>query len=144
MRQLWVINHNMSNSSCRHAILLPVEWHVRLAWDHPFRISLKTLYDAFLAPLGPTKAQLYANVFTWWRHATTHAASAAAQPHSGLQASTTQLLPPKLHGAHDSWVQEQVNKIFPPLKAMTLPLSSTAFQTGMEQLCSDLAAQHAT
>ena len=92
---------NMSNSSCRHGILLPVEWHMRLAWDHPFGISLKALYDMFLTPLAPAEAQLYIDIFTWWRHAATHAALAAAQPHSGLQALTTQLLPPKLCGAHD-------------------------------------------
>ena len=102
------------------------------------------LYDAFLAPLGPIKAQPYANIFTWWRHATMHVASASAQAHSGLKASTTQLLPPKLYGACDNWAQEQAEKIFTPLHAMMLPLSSTAFQMGMEQLRSDLAAQHAT
>ena len=106
---------NMSNSSCRWGILLPVEWHARLAWDHPFGISLKTLYNMFLAPLAPAKAQLYINVFTWWRHAATHAALAAAWPCSGLQASTTQLLPPELCGAHDGWAQEQADKIFAPL-----------------------------
>ena len=73
-----------------------------------------------------------------------HVASASAQAHSGLKASTTQLLPPKLYGACDNWAQEQAEKIFTPLHAMMLPLSSTAFQTGMEQLRSDLAAQHAT
>ena len=58
--------------------------------------------------------------------------------------ATTQLLPPgELHGARDGWAQEQAKKIFAPLHAMTLPLSSAAFQTGMDQLHSDLAAQHA-
>ena len=117
---------------------------MRFAQDYPFGISLKAFYNAFLAPLGPVEAQPYANVFTWWRHAAMHAASAGAQACSGLQASTTQLLPPELHGAHDSWAHEQAKKIFTPLCAMTLTLSSAAFQTGMEQLCSDLAAQHAT
>ena len=133
----------MSNSSCRQAILLPVKWHVRFAQDYPFGISLKAFYDSFLAPLSPAEAQPYANVFTWWRYAATHAVSAGAQARSGLQTSTTQLLPPELHGAHDGWVQEQAEKIFSPLHATTLPLSSTAFQTRMEQLCSDLVAQHA-
>ena len=63
---------NMSNSSCRRAILLPVEWHTRLAQNHPFSISLKAFYDLFLAPLSPAEAQPYANVFIWWRHATMH------------------------------------------------------------------------
>ena len=135
---------NMSSMPCRHTILLPVEWHVRLAWDYPFGISLKAFYDAFLAPLGPTEALPYANIFIWWRHAATHVASAAAWPCSGLQAPTTQLLPPKLYGAHDGWAQEQAEKIFAPLHAMTLLLSSAAFQTGMEQLQLDLAAQHTT
>ena len=117
---------------------------MRFAQDYPFGISLKAFYDAFLAPLGPVKAQPYADIFTWWRHATTHAVPAGAQACSGLQVSTTQLLPPELHGAHDGWAQEQAKKIFAPLHAMMLPLSSAAFQTGMEQLCSDLEAQHAT
>ena len=136
---------NMSNSSCRRAILLPVEWHARLARDHPFGVGLKTFYDSFLAPLSPVEAQPFADVFIWWRHAATRAASAGTWARSGLQASTTtQLLPLELRGAHDGWAQEQAEKIFGPLCAMTLPLSSVAFQTGMEQLRSDLAAQHAT
>ena len=97
----------------------------------------------FLAPLSPAEAQLYANVFAWWRHAATQAVLAGAQACSGLQTSTTQLLPPELCGAHDGWVQEQAKKIFGPLHAMTLPLSSATFQTGMEQLQhSNLVAQH--
>ena len=135
---------NMSSSSCRQALLLPVEWHMRFAQDYPFEIGLKVFYDAFLAPLGPVEAQPYTDIFTWWRHAATHAVSAGAWAHLGLPLSTTQLLPPELHGAHDSWVQEQAEKIFTPLHATMLPLSSAAFQTGMEHLHSDLAAQHAT
>ena len=71
-------------------------------------------------------------------------ALAGAQACSGLQTSTTQLLPlPELWGAHDRWAQEQAEKIFGPLHATLLLLSSVAFQTGMEQLHSNLAAQHA-
>ena len=125
---------NMLSSSCRQAILLPVEWHVRFTQDYPFGISLKAFYNAFLAPLSPVEAQPYANVFTWWRHAAMHAASAGAQACLGLQALATQLLPPELRGAHDGWAQEQADKILAPLHAMMLPLSSAAFQTGMEQL----------
>ena len=125
---------NMLSSSYRRAILLPVEWHVRFAQDYPFGISIKAFYNAFLAPLGPVEEQPYADVFIWWRHAAMHAASADAWARSGLQASTTQLLPPELHGAHDGWAQEQAEKIFAPLRAMMLLLSSVAFQTGMEQL----------
>ena len=73
-----------------------------------------------------------------------HATLAGVWACSGLQTSITQLLPPELHGAHDGWAQEQAKKIFSPLHVTTLPLSSTAFQTGMEQLHSDLAVQHAT
>ena len=134
---------NMSNSSCRCAILLPVKWHTRLVQNHPFGIGLKAFYDSFLTPLSPAEVQPYADVFIWWRHAATHAASAGARARSGLQTSTTQLLPPELRGAHDRWAQEQAKKIFGPLHATSLPLSSAAFQTGMEQLRSNLAAQHA-
>ena len=98
----------------------------------------------FLAPLGPVEAQPYTDVFTWWRHAATRMALASARAHSGLQVLTTQLLPPELCGAHDGWAQEQAKKILAHLHATMLPLSSTAFQTGMEQLQSDIAAQHAT
>ena len=127
-------------------ILLLVKWHMRFTCDYPFGISLKAFYDVFLAPLGPAKAQPYSDIFTWWRHATTCAVLAGAQACSGLQhqVPTTQLLLPELHGAHDGWVQEQAKKFFAPLHTMTLPLSSIAFQTGMDQLHSDLAAQHAT
>ena len=117
---------------------------MRLTQDYPFGVSLKAFYDAFLAPLGPVEAQPYSNIFAWWRHATTLAALAGAWDHSGLQVSTTQLLSPKLCGAQDGWVQEQAKKIvLAPLHAMTLPLSSITFQTGMDQLHCDLAAQHA-
>ena len=133
----------MSNSSCRRAVLLPVEWHIRLTQGYPFGIGLKAFYDSFLAPLTLAEAQPYADVFAWWRHAATRAASAGAWARLGLQASTTQLLPPELWGAHNGWAQEQVKKLFGPLRATTLPLlSSAAFQTGMEQLRSDLAAHH--
>ena len=135
---------NMSNLSCRHGILLPVKWHAKLARDHPFGVSLKTFYDSFLTPLSPAEVQPFANVFVWWRHAAMHAALTGTRARSGLQTSTTQLVPPELWGAHDGWAQEQAEKIFGPLCATTLPLSSTAFQTGMEQLHSDLVAQHAT
>ena len=135
---------NMSNSSCWQGILLPVEWHARLARDHPFGIGLKAFYDSFLAPLSPAEVQPFANVFIWWRHAATRTASAGTQARSGLQTLTAQLLPPELRGGHDGWAQEQAEKIFGPLHAMTLPLSSTAFQAVMEQLRTDLATQHAT
>ena len=135
---------NMSNSSCWRGILLPVKWHARLARDHPFSIGLKAFYDLFLAPLSPAEAQPFANVFVWWRHAATRAALAGTRARSGLQTPTTQLVPPELQGARDRWAQEQAEKIFCPLRATILPLSSAAFHTGMEQLRSDLAAQHAT
>ena len=135
---------NMSNSSCRRAILLPVEWHTRLAQKHPFRVGLKAFYDSYLPPLSPAEVQPYANIFTWWRHAAMHVASVGAWARSGLQTATTQLLPPELCGAHYRWAQEQAEKIFGPLHATSLLLSSIAFQTGMEQLCSNLAVQHAS
>ena len=56
---------NMLSSSCRQANLLLVKWHIRFAHDYPFGISLKAFYDAFLAPLGPAKAQPYSNIFAW-------------------------------------------------------------------------------
>ena len=72
------------------------------------------------------------------------AASAGAWAHSCLQVSTTQLLLLELCGAHDGWTQEQAEKVFAPLHAMTLPLSSITFQTGIDQLHSDLAASMPT
>ena len=72
-----------------------------------------------------------------------HMASAGAGACLGLQASTTQLLPLELRGARDGWAQEHAEKIFGPLHATLLPLSSATFQTRMEQLCANLVAQHA-
>ena len=96
----------MTNSAGKQAILLPVQWHARLTWDYPFGVALKTFYNLFLAPLNLAKAQPYTNIFTWWRHATMHAALASTQAHLGRQVFTTQLLPPKVHGTHNGWVQE--------------------------------------
>ena len=134
----------MTNSACKQAILLPVEWHVRLAHDYPFGVSLKMFYDVFLAPLSLAEAQPYSDIYIWWRHASTCTASASAQACSGLQVSTTQLrLLPKLHGAHDGWAQEQAERILMPLHSVAHPLSSATFQTSMDQLHLDLAAPHA-
>ena len=48
----------MMNSACKKwAILLPVEWHARLAQDYPFGVALKTFYNVFLAPLSPAEVQ---------------------------------------------------------------------------------------
>ena len=132
----------MTNSACKQAILLSVKWHARLAWDHPFSVLLKTFYDVFLATLSLAEAQPYSD-YIWWRHATMCTVSAGTQACLGLQVSTTQLLSPKLHGAHDGWAQEQAEWILAPLLAMAHPLSSAAFQTGMDQLRTDLAAQQA-
>ena len=55
----------MTNLACKQAILLPVEWHMRLAQDYPFGVALKTFYDVFLGPLTLAEAQPYSNVFTW-------------------------------------------------------------------------------
>ena len=134
----------MMNLACKQAILLPVEWYMRLAWDYPFGVGLKTFFDVFLAPLGPAEARPYTDVYTWWQHAATWAALAGTRARSGLQVSTTQLLLPELHGTHDGWVQEQAEHILVPLQAVAHLLSSVAFQVGMDQLRSDLAAQHAT
>jgi hypothetical protein len=133
----------MTNSACKRAILLPVEWHARLARDYPFGVALKTFFDVLLAPLSPAEAQPYTDVYTWWRHAATRAASAGTRARSGLQVSTTQLLSPELRGTRDGWAQEQAERILAPLRAVAHPLSSIAFQASMDQLRSDLAAQHA-
>ena len=135
---------HMLSLACKCAILLLVKWHMSLACNYPFSVSMKAFYDMFLAPLGLAKAQPYSDIFTWWRHAAMHAALAGTQACLGLQVSTTQLLSPKLHGAHDGWAHKQAKKIIMPLHTVTLPLSSVAFQMGMDQLHSDLATQHAT
>ena len=87
----------MTNSTCKRSIVLPGEWYARIARDHAFGMLVKSFYDTFLAPLAPNQAQLYADVFVWWRHAATHSAPAGC-PRSGLQLSTTQLLSPELWG----------------------------------------------
>ena len=124
----------MTNLACKWAILLPAKWHMRLTQDYPFGVALKTFFDVFLAPLSPAEAQPYTNVYTWWRHATMCAALAGTQACLGLQVSTTQLLSPKLHGTCDGWAQEQAERIFVPLRAVTHPLSSVVFQASMDQL----------
>ena len=132
----------MMNSTCKRSIVLPAEWYIRIAKDHAFGMSIKFFYDLFLAPLGPAEAQLYTDVFAWWKHAATRSAP-GGRARSGLQLATTQLLSPELRGTRDGWAQEQVSRIFEPLHRAVLPLSSVAFQAGMDQLRSDLAAQHA-
>ena len=47
---------HMVNTACKCAVLLPVEWHARLAWDHPFGVLLKVFFNVFLQPLGPAEA----------------------------------------------------------------------------------------
>ena len=122
--------------------MLLAEWYARIAKAHAFGMSIKSFYDLFQAPLGPAEAQLYAEVFAWWRHAATRSAP-GGRARLGLQLATTQLLSPELRGTRDGWAQEQVGGIFEPLHHAVLPLSSVAFQAGMDQLQSDLAAQHA-
>ena len=133
----------MTNSACKRAVLLPTDWHSRLAREFPFGVGLKELYDLFLAPLSAAEAPLYRDVFDWWRHAATRAAAAGARPRSGLQVDTAQALPPAIRGDRDGWAQEQVEALFRPLRAVTPPLSSAAFETGMHLLRTDLAAHHA-
>ena len=134
---------NMTNSACRCSVLLPLEWHAQLSKDHPYGISLKTLYDTFLLPLHATAGHPYIDVVNWWRHAATRAAPAGARARSGLQVSTAQALPPALRANRDGWAQEQVERLFEPLRAVAPPLSSVAFEAGMQLLRTDLATHHA-
>ena len=43
----------MTNSTCKRSIVLPVEWHIRIARDYAFGIPIKSFYDVFLTPLAP-------------------------------------------------------------------------------------------
>ena len=81
---------NMTNSVCRHALLLPADWHAQLARDFPYGIVLKVFYDICLVPLQAVVGQPYADVLTWWRHATTRTTAAGAWACLGLQVSTAQ------------------------------------------------------
>ena len=134
---------NMMNSACRCSVLLPIEWHAQLSKDHPYGISLKALYDTFLLPLHATAGHPYIDVVNWWRHATMRAAPAGARGHSGLQVSMAQALPTALHAICNGWAQEQVEHLFKPLQAVAPPLSSVAFEAGMQLLWTDLATHHA-
>jgi hypothetical protein len=96
-----------------------------------------------LAPLSVVEAPLYCNVFNWWRHAAMRAMAAGARPCLGLQVDTAQALPLTVCGTQDGWAQEQVESILWLLQAVTPPLSSAAFKTGMQLLHTDLAAHHA-
>jgi hypothetical protein len=134
----------MMNSACKHALLLPTEWHAQLARDFPYGIPLRALYDLFLVPLLTAGGHPYVNVFTWWRHAAMRAAAAGARARSGLQVATAQALPPALHGDCDGWAQEQVeNDILWPLQAVPPPLLRMAFEAGMQLLRTNLATHHA-
>ena len=53
---------NMTNSACRHAVLLPVEWHLQLARDFPYGVVLMAFYDIFLASLQTVAGQPYVDV----------------------------------------------------------------------------------
>ena len=123
---------------------------MQLAKDHPHGVSLKAFYDTFLLPLQGIAGQPYINVFqpyidvqTWWRHPATRAGPAGAHACSGLQVATTQALPLALHVTHNGWAQEQVKCLFVPLRAGAPPLSSAAFEAGMQLLWTDLATHHA-
>ena len=134
---------NMTNSACRRTVLLPTQWHAQLAKDHPHGISLKTFYDSFLLPLQGVADQPYLDVQTWWRHAATCTGPAGAHVRSGLQVATAQALPPALHVTCDGWAQEQVERLFVPLRAGAPPLSNASFEAGMQLLRTDLAMHHA-
>ena len=56
---------------------------------------------------------------------------------SGLQVTTAQALPLALHANCDGWAQEQVEHILKPLQAGVPPLSSAAFEVGMQGTASD-------
>ena len=105
----------MTNSACRHSVLLPIKWHPQLSRDHPYGITLKAFYDIFLSPLQAIMGQPYTDVQTWWRHAATRAALTGAQACLGLQVATAQAFLPALCTNHDGWAQEQVEHI---LKAL--------------------------
>ena len=134
---------NMMNSTCRHSVLLPIEWHTQLSKDHPYGISLKALYDTFLLPLHATAGHPYIDVVNWWRHATTRTMPAGARGCLGLQVSMAQALLPALRANHDGWTQEQIEHLFKPLRAVAPPHSSAAFEAGMQLLRTDLATHHA-
>ena len=133
----------MSNSACRHALVLPGEWLEHLARDFPNGIELKAFYDTFLPPLPPAEVQLYTDVLTWWRHVATRAAGAGARARSGLQVVTSQALPPALRGRRDGWAHQEVDRIFQPLRATPPPLSNATFEAAMQHLRGDLAGHHA-
>ena len=69
--------------------------------DFPYGIVLKSFYNIFLVPLQAMVGQPYADVLTWWRHATMHAMAARVKACFGLQVFTAQALLPALHGNHD-------------------------------------------
>ena len=48
---------NMTNLVCRHALLLPVDWHAQLAKDFLYGITLKAFYAIFLVPFQVTVGQ---------------------------------------------------------------------------------------
>ena len=106
---------NMTNSACRHAVLLPIKWHMQLVREFSCGVTCKAFYDIFLAPLQAVASHPYVDVQTWWRHAAMCTMAARAQECLGLQVSTMQALSPALHANHDGWAHEQVAFILQPL-----------------------------
>ena len=61
---------------CNKQVLLVVlpmrSWYTELTMHHPcYDISIKTFYDMLLIPISIAEQPNFADIFTWWRHATT-------------------------------------------------------------------------
>jgi hypothetical protein len=133
---------DMTNSGCRRALVLPMAWYADLA-GHPDGIGLQPFYDLFLATVPAADRPLYADAFTWWRHAASRAAGAGARERSGLQVSTAQAIPTALRAARDGWARTEVERILTGLRTSPPPLTDTTFMAAFHHLRADMAAHHA-
>ena len=101
--------------------------------------------------------QPYADVFTWWRNATTHAMVAWAWAHLGLQVSTAHALSPALHGNHEAghrsrlhascnpfgWLQDESPHPRLSVQLLKLPSTSQMHPTSTTPCCcTDLRMPH--
>jgi hypothetical protein len=68
---------DMTNSSCRRALVLPMPWYADLA-AHPDGISHKVFYDQFLVTGPAAERPNDIDTFTWRRHTAPRAAGAEA------------------------------------------------------------------
>lgn len=132
----------MTNSCCKRALVMPMQWNSDLAREYPDGIGLKKFHDRFLAPIALADRPALNDAFTWWRHAASRSAGAPARVRSGLQVATSQALTPAIRARREAWAQAEVEQTLAPLRAQPPPLSNATFEAAITQLRTDITMQH--